>query len=129
MKRQRTASSPRSPRSRPISRRTATSRANTSPKPTSAPSSTLIRFDAAYHGAFKCNIRRLADYPNLSGYVREIYQWPGMRETVKIDQIKRGYYSIAHINPTKIVPLGPELDFDAPHGRDALAGKGVWIRG
>jgi glutathionyl-hydroquinone reductase len=90
---------------------------------------TLIRFDAAYHGAFKCNIRRLADYPNLSGYVREIYQWPGMRETVKIDQIKRGYYSIAHINPTKIVPLGPELDFDAPHGRDALAGKGVWERG
>jgi putative glutathione S-transferase len=90
---------------------------------------TLIRFDAAYHGAFKCNIRRLADYPNLSGYVREIYQWPGMRETVKIDQIKRGYYSIAHINPTKIVPVGPELDFDAPHGRDALAGKGVWERG
>lgn len=86
---------------------------------------TLIRFDAAYHGAFKCNIRRLSDYPNLSGYVREIYQWPGIRETVRIDQIKKGYYSIAHINPTKIVPVGPEQDFDAPHGRDGLTGKGV----
>ena len=89
---------------------------------------TLIRFDAAYHGAFKCNIRRLADYPNLSGYVREIYQWPGIRETVRIDQIKKGYYSIAHINPTKIVPIGPEQDFETPHGRDGLVGKGVWVR-
>ncbi|MCB1445823.1 MAG: glutathione S-transferase family protein [Rhizobiaceae bacterium] len=89
---------------------------------------TLIRFDAAYHGAFKCNIRRLADYPNLSGYVREIYQWPGIRETVRIDHIKRGYYSIAHINPTKIVPVGPELDLDSPHGRDGLSGKGVFRR-
>lgn len=87
---------------------------------------TLIRFDAAYHGAFKCNIRRLSDYPNLSGYVREIYQSPGIRDTVKIDQIKRGYYSIAHINPTKIVPVGPELDFDRPHARNGLVGKGVW---
>ena len=87
---------------------------------------TLIRFDAAYHGAFKCNIRRLADYPNLSAYTREIYQWPGIRETVNIDHIKRGYYSIAHINPTKIVPVGPELDFDGPHGRERLAGKGVF---
>lgn len=89
---------------------------------------TLIRFDAAYHGAFKCNIRRLADYPDLSGYVREIYQWPGIRDTVRIDQIKQGYYSIAHINPTKIVPKGPILDFDRPHGRDHLAGKGVFGR-
>jgi putative glutathione S-transferase len=90
---------------------------------------TLIRFDAAYHGAFKCNIRRLSDYPHISGYVREIYQWPGIRETVRIDQIKRGYYSIAHINPTRIVPLGPEQNFDAPHGRSGLAGKGVFERG
>jgi putative glutathione S-transferase len=90
---------------------------------------TLIRFDAAYHGAFKCNLRRLADYPNLSSYVREIYQWPGIGETVRIDQIKRGYYSIAHINPTGIVPIGPELDFEAPHGREGLVGKGVWERG
>lgn len=89
---------------------------------------TLIRFDAAYHGAFKCNIRRLADYPNLSGYVREIYQWPGIRDTVRIDHIKRGYYGILHINPTGIVPVGPEQDFDAPHGREGLAGKGVWQR-
>ena len=89
---------------------------------------TLIRFDAAYHGAFKCNIRKLADYPNLSGYVREIYQWPGIRETVRIDHIKRGYYSIAHINPTRIVPVGPEQDFDAPHRREHLTGKGVWER-
>lgn len=90
---------------------------------------TLIRFDAAYHGAFKCNIRRLADYPHLSGYMREIHQWPGIRETVRIDHIKRGYYSIAHINPTKIVPVGPELDFDSSHGRDGLVGKGVFRRG
>ena len=89
---------------------------------------TLIRFDAAYHGAFKCNLRRLADYPNLSGYLREVYRWPGIRETVRIDQIKRSYYSIAHINPTKIVPVGPEQDFDAPHERAGLARKGVWQR-
>lgn len=89
---------------------------------------TLIRFDAAYHGAFKCNIRRIADYPALSGYVREIYQWPGVAETVKIDAIKRGYYSISFINPTGIVPLGPDQAFTTPHGRDPLPGKGVWER-
>ncbi|WP_275790004.1 glutathione S-transferase family protein [Pararhizobium gei] len=86
---------------------------------------TLIRFDAAYHGAFKCNLRRLADYPNLSGYLREIHQWPGIAETVRIDHIKRGYYSIAHINPTGIVPLGPVLDLDQPHGRTWLTGQGI----
>jgi glutathionyl-hydroquinone reductase len=89
---------------------------------------TLIRFDAAYVGAFKCNIRRIADYPHLSGYLREIYQWPGIRETVKIDAIKAGYYSIPHINPTRIVPLGPKQDFDTPHGRERLKGDGVWMR-
>jgi len=89
---------------------------------------TLIRFDAAYYGAFKCNIRKLADYPALSGYVREIYQWSSISETVRIDQIKRGYYSIAHINPTGIVPKGPDLDFGRPHGREHLAGKGVFER-
>ncbi|OJF97744.1 glutathione-dependent reductase [Rhizobium sp. 58] len=88
---------------------------------------TLIRFDAAYHGAFKCNLRRLEDYPALSAYTREIYQWPGIRETVRIEHIKRGYYSIAHINPTGIVPSGPLLDFDRPHGRARLSGKGVTI--
>ncbi|MBL0371163.1 glutathione S-transferase family protein [Rhizobium sp. KVB221] len=87
---------------------------------------TFIRFDSAYCGAFKCNIRMLEDYPNLSAYTREIYQWPGISETVKIDQIKRGYYSIAHINPTKIVPKGPEIDFNRPHDRDRLVGRGVF---
>lgn len=86
---------------------------------------TLIRFDPAYHGAFKCNLRRLSDFPNLSNYLREIYQWPGIRETVRIDQIKRGYYSITHINPTQIVPLGPIQDLDQPHDRARLAGQGV----
>lgn len=89
---------------------------------------TLIRFDAAYHGAFKCNIRRIADYPALSGYLRELYQWPGIANTVKIDAIKQGYYSIAHINPTRIVPMGPMQDFTTAHGREALPGKGVWTR-
>lgn len=86
---------------------------------------TLIRFDAAYHGAFKCNLRRLEDYPNLSNYLREIYQWPGIRETVRIDHIKRGYYSIAHINPAGIVPLGPVQDLERPHDRTRLTGQGV----
>ncbi len=86
---------------------------------------TLIRFDAAYHGAFKCNLRRMSDYPNLSNYLREIYQWPGIRETVRIDHIKRGYYSITHINPTQIVPLGPLQDLDQPHDRERLLGQGV----
>jgi putative glutathione S-transferase len=87
---------------------------------------TLIRFDSAYFGNFKCNIRMLEDYPNLSAYARELYQWPGISETVKIDQIKRGYYSIAHINPTQIVPKGPDIDFGRAHDRERLAGKGVW---
>ncbi|MEA3535471.1 glutathione S-transferase family protein [Rhizobium sp. CC-YZS058] len=86
---------------------------------------TLIRFDAAYHGVFKCNLRRLSDYPVLSAYLRDLYQWPGLRETVRIDHIKRGYYSIAHLNPTGIVPLGPVLDFDRPHGRETLPGEGI----
>ncbi len=89
---------------------------------------TLIRFDAAYHGAFKCNIRRIADYPALSGYLREIYQWPGIADTVKIDAIKQGYYGIPFINPTGIVPAGPEQDLTTPHGREGLLGKGVWSR-
>lgn len=90
---------------------------------------TLVRFDAAYHGAFKCNLRRIADYPRLSAYLRELWQWPGIAETVKIDHIKRGYYSIAHLNPNGIVPKGPELDFLAPHGREGIAGRGIAERG
>jgi glutathionyl-hydroquinone reductase len=79
---------------------------------------TLIRFDAVYYGHFKCNIRRIADYPNLSNYLRELYQVPGVAETVNIDHIKTHYYaSHRKINPTGIVPIGPELDFDAPHDR------------
>lgn len=69
---------------------------------------TLIRFDAAYHGAFKCNLRRIADYPALNAYLCRMLQMNDIRETVSIDHIKRGYYSIRAINPTGIVPLGPE---------------------
>lgn len=79
---------------------------------------TLVRFDAVYVGHFKCNQRRIADYPNLSGYLRELYQVPGIAETVNLAHIKRHYYqSHAAINPTGVVPLGPELDLAAPHGR------------
>jgi putative glutathione S-transferase len=82
---------------------------------------TLIRFDAVYVGHFKCNLKRLVDYANLSAYVRELYQWPGVRKTVNFDHIKRHYYgSHERINPTRIVPVGPILDFDAPHGRDRI---------
>jgi len=79
---------------------------------------TLVRFDAVYHGHFKCNVRRLEDYRNLSRYLRELYQMPGIAETVDLDHIKRHYYmSHRHINPSGIVPLGPVLDFNRPHGR------------
>ena len=83
---------------------------------------TLLRFDPVYHGHFKCNLRRLVDYPNLWAYTRELYQWPGVAETVDFAHIKRHYYaSHGTINPTGIVPKGPLLDFSAPHGRDRLA--------
>lgn len=68
---------------------------------------TLVRFDAAYHGLFKCNLRRIADYPRLRRFVRQMYDWPGIAETVNLDHIKRGYYSIASLNPSGIVPVGP----------------------
>jgi len=70
---------------------------------------TLVRFDAAYHSLFKCNLRRLTDYPALSAYLARILTVPGVRETVNIDHIKRGYYSIKALNPTGIVPVGPDL--------------------
>lgn len=89
---------------------------------------TLVRFDAAYHGAFKCNLRRIEDYPNLSNYLRELYQWPGIRDTVRLDHIKAGYYGITAVNPTGIVPKGPILDFDRPHDRGRLPGKGITRR-
>lgn len=82
---------------------------------------TLVRFDAVYYSHFKCNKRRIVDFPNLSNYLRELYQAPGVAETVSLDHIKRHYYgSHRRINPTGIVPLGPELDFTAPHDRGSL---------
>jgi putative glutathione S-transferase len=79
---------------------------------------TLIRFDAVYYSHFKCNLRRIADYPNLSNYLRDLYQVPGVAETVNLDHIKRHYYgSQRKVNPTGIVPLGPLLDLTAPHDR------------
>ncbi|WP_315810107.1 glutathione S-transferase family protein [Pseudomonas sp. C9-3] len=85
---------------------------------------TLIRFDAVYHGHFKCNLRRLADYPNLSGWLRELYQLDGVAGTVDFQHIKHHYYgSHRTINPTGIVPLGPQQDFTTPHGREHLPGK------
>ena len=82
---------------------------------------TLVRFDAVYVGHFNCNKRRLADYPNLWAYTRELYQVPGVAETVDLHHIKHHYYgSHAAINPTGIVPAGPEIDYTAPHDRDRL---------
>lgn len=79
---------------------------------------TLIRFDHVYFGHFKCNLRRITDYPNLSGYTRELYQVPGIADTVNLDHIKKHYYgSHESINPTRIVPKGPDIDFTIPHGR------------
>ncbi|MBW3549550.1 MAG: glutathione S-transferase family protein [Proteobacteria bacterium] len=83
---------------------------------------TLLRFDPVYHGHFKCNLRRIADYPNLSGFTRELYQCPGVAATVDFQHIKQHYYrSHDTINPNGIVPKGPLLDLDAPHGRDRAA--------
>ncbi len=82
---------------------------------------TLVRFDAVYYSHFKCNLHRIADYPNIWDYVRELYQMPGVAGTVSLDHIKRHYYgSHESVNPTRIVPVGPAIDFDAPHGRDRL---------
>ena len=82
---------------------------------------TLVRFDPVYVGHFKCNLKRLADYPNLSGYVRDLYQHPGVAATVHLDHIKKHYFvSHATINPTGIVPTGPTINYTAPHYRDKL---------
>lgn len=78
---------------------------------------TLWRFDAVYVGLFKCNLRTLAELPNLQAYAREIFQLPGVAGTVRIDEIKRHYYGDRSLNPTGVVPLGPELDWTTPHGR------------
>ncbi len=87
---------------------------------------TAIRFDAVYYSHFKCNLRRIADYPNLSNWLRELYQWPGIAETVDFAHIK-GHYYASHrtINPTGIVPKGPMQTFEAEHDRARLSGKGI----
>lgn len=88
---------------------------------------TLIRFDAVYYGHFKCNLRRIEDYPNLSNWLRELYQWPGVSETVDFGHIKNHYYaSHRSINPTGIVPQGPTLNLGRSHDRQRLPGQGIW---
>lgn len=80
---------------------------------------TLVRFDVVYHGHFKCNIRRIIDYSNLQGYLMDLYQQPGIADTVNFDHIKRHYYMThTEINPSRIVPIGPEFDLTGPHGRE-----------
>ncbi|MGI9187267.1 MAG: glutathione S-transferase family protein [Gaiellales bacterium] len=84
---------------------------------------TLVRFDPVYVGHFKTNIRRISDYPNLGPYVRDLYQQPGIAETVRLDHIKTHYYTThLQLNPTGIIPAGPALDWDAPHGRETIGG-------
>ena len=81
---------------------------------------TLVRFDAVYVGHFKCNLRRIVDYPNLFGYLRDLYQTPGVAETVDFDHIKRHYYMThGEINPSRVVPAGPVMDLTVPHGRES----------
>jgi putative glutathione S-transferase len=83
---------------------------------------TLIRFDAVYHGHFKCNLRRIVDYPNLQGYLMDLYQQPAIADTVNFDHIKRHYYMThIEINPTRIVPIGPLLDLGKSHNRERLS--------
>jgi len=83
---------------------------------------TLVRFDAVYVGHFKCNLRRIVDYPNIWGYLRDLYQVPGIEETVAMDYIKAHYYgSHETINPTRVIPVGPDIDFHTPHGREQLS--------
>jgi len=87
---------------------------------------TLVRFDVVYYAHFKCNVRRIADYANLSGYVRDIYQMPAVKKTCRLDQIKVHYYwSQTTVNPHRIVPLGPTFDLDAPHDRARLGGAPI----
>jgi putative glutathione S-transferase len=83
---------------------------------------TLVRFDAVYYGHFKCNVRRIVDYPNLWGYLRDLYQFRDVASTVNFDHIKRHYYMThPHVNPTRIVPIGPQLDLSEPHGRERMS--------
>ena len=83
---------------------------------------TLVRFDVVYHGHFKCNLRRIVDYRNLQGYLMDLYQQPGIADTVNFDHIKRHYYMThTQINPTRIVPIGPAFDLTKPHNRERLS--------
>jgi putative glutathione S-transferase len=83
---------------------------------------TLLRFDVVYYAHFKCNVRRIADYPNLFGYLRDIYQMPDVKKTCRLDQIKAHYYwSQTTVNPHRVVPLGPAIDLEGPHGRARFA--------
>jgi putative glutathione S-transferase len=85
---------------------------------------TLVRFDKVYHTHFKCNVRRIVDYPNLWGHTRDLYQVPGVAETVNMEHITEHYYRThPHLNPKRIVARGPDLDFSAPHDRDELVGE------
>ena len=88
---------------------------------------TLVRLDVGYHGAFKCNLRRIEDYPALRGYLRELYQWPGIAKTVKLQEIKRNYYALT--DKHGLYPIGPELDLSTAHDRERLPGKGIRNRG
>jgi len=86
---------------------------------------TLLRFDPVYHGHFKCNLRRVQDYPNLTNYLRELYQWPGIKETFDLQKTKAGYYSQLNVNPTGIVPLGPDMShLESPYDRGRLRTAG-----
>ena len=87
---------------------------------------TLVRFDVGYHGAFKCNLRRIEDYPALRNYLRELYQWPGIAGTVRLDLIRHGYWYLA--DQHHVVAIGPELDLTTPHDRERLAGRGIMER-
>ena len=88
---------------------------------------TIERFNALYYGHFKYNLRRIADYPNLSNWLRELYQWPGVAQTVDMEHIQHHYYaSHKTINPNGIVPKGPTQDFGQAHDRERLVGRGIW---
>jgi len=82
---------------------------------------TLLRFDPVYNGHFKCNLKRVQDYPNCVNYLRELYQWPGIKDTFDLEKTKAGYYGQRNVNPTGIVPLGPDMShLESPHNRDRL---------
>lgn len=88
---------------------------------------TLLRFDLVYYSHFKCNLRRIQDYPNVSNYLRELYQWPGIKQTFDLEKIKAGYYDQRNINPSGIVPIGPNLEhLEWPHDRARLRSESAW---